>query len=654
MGLAGNAQAPNLKFGKVTLADFANKVYSIDSSANAVVIAEMGSTDIVGNNKGWFSFEFKCYRRIHILNKAGYDEANVVIPLYKSTGAEQKLESIKGVTYHVENGKVIETKLEKDQIFTEKYDRNYLSKKFTMPNVKEGCIIEYEYKITSDFLNTLRAWTFQGESPRLWSEYRLGLPQFFNYVFLTQGYHPYFINERENNVQHYTVLISEGTSASERVDIKANVTDYRWVMKDVPSLKIESFTSTVSNYISKIQFQLNAIQQPLTYQRVMDTWPGLTKHLLEDEDFGKTLNNSNNWLNDVKRAILTGSENEMEKAKKLFAYVRDNITCTDHDAIYASQQLKNVLKTKNGTVSDVNLLLTAMLLDAGIETEPVMLSTKENGVTFPLYPILDRFNYVIAQATINGTKYYLDASQPRLGFGKLLPDCYNGHARVVNKEAAVLELNADELKEAKVTSVFITNNDKGKWVGTMTARPGYYESYRIRKALQESGKESYFKEVKKDFGYDITVEDPLIDSISRYDDPVLVKYNFTLNLDGEDILYINPLFGEALRENPFKSAERFYPVEMPYTFDETFIATLEVPAGYEVDELPKPIRLKFNEEGDGMFEYLISQSGTSISLRSRVYMKRATYVPQEYEVLREFFNMIVNKQKEQIVFKKKK
>ncbi len=114
------------------------------------------------------------------------------------------------------------------------------------------------------------------------------------------------------------------------------------------------------------------------------------------------------------------------------------------------------------------------------------------------------------------------------------------------------------------------------------------------------------------------------------------------------------MFGEGYKENPFKSAERFYPVEMPYTFDETYYATIEIPAGYELEEMPKSIKVKFNEEGEGYFEYMITRSENMISMRSRIKMQRATFQPEEYEILREFFNMIVSKQKEQIVFKKKK
>src|SRR6266542_3078668 len=141
-----------VKFGKVSPDNFAKKVYSIDSNANAVVIAYIGSSEILGNSKGWFSLEFKHYRRVHILNKNGYDEANVEIPLFSSGSAEEDLSGLKAVTYNLENGKVVEKKLEKNALFKDQLDKNWMVKKFTFHNNKEGSIIEYEYTVNSDYL----------------------------------------------------------------------------------------------------------------------------------------------------------------------------------------------------------------------------------------------------------------------------------------------------------------------------------------------------------------------------------------------------------------------------------------------------------------------------------------------------------------------
>lgn len=651
--IAGISQKSNVKFGKISAADFENKVYAIDSGASAVYIADIGSTNIAGNNKGGFSMEFKRYARIHILKQAGYDEASVEIFLYSTRGgqAEEKLDKVKAVTYNLENGKVVESKLEKSNIFTEVIDKQRKYKKFTMPNVREGSIVEFEYEITSDFIDNLQPWTFQGEHPRLWSEYNLSIPEFLDYAFLSQGYSNFDVKDQKNSVQQFTLSDAQTASATERTSFSAQVTDYRWVMKDVKALKPESYTSSINNYISKIEFQWAAVKHPFTYQNKIDTWPNVAKELLQDESFGAALDNANQWLSEIVNPLIV-SGTPAEKANKIYSFVRDNMTCTEDYGVWITQPLRQILKAKSGKVNEINLLLVAMLRHAGIQADPVILSLKPYGFTNSVYPMLSKFNYVIAQATIDGKSVFLDASKRNMGFGKLSTDCYNGHARVINTSATQLQMTADELAEKSITAVFLNIDDKGNWVGNMSMTPGYYESASIRKKIQEKEKDKFFEDLKKEFGIDIEIKNGQVDSLQRYDDPLGIKFDFSVNLNNEDLLYINPMFNQAWKENPFKSAERNYPVEMPYTIDETFLATIHVPQGYAIDEIPKGMKVKLNEAGEGTFEYITAQNENTIQLRSRIKLTRATYLPEEYETLRQFFGMIVAKQKEQIVLKK--
>ena len=471
----------NIKYGKIDAEDFNNKVYSIDSNASAVVLADVGTTEIVGNSKGWFSLEYTHFKRVLILNKNGYDIANIEINLYKNGDDEENLENLKAVTYNLENGKISETKLNtKGGVFKDVIDKNWVVKKFTFPNIKEGSIIEFQYKIKSDFLFNLQPWEFQGEYPVLWSEYNLSCPEFLGYVFLSQGYQPFYIKEQSDRQNTFRVSNSNTADRTESADFDAKVTDYRWVMRNVPALKEESFTSTINNHIAKLNFQLSAYKYPLEFFNVMGTWPSVCDKLLKADYFGVDLDRNNGWLSDVVKPLINGATNETEKAKRIFAYVRDNFTCTSHNRWDIDQSLKNVLKTRNGSVAEINLLLTAMLKYADIKSDPVILSTRSHGYTYSLYPVLDRFNYVICLAHPDGKDIFLDASQPRLGFGWLTPDCYNGHARIVNEEATPLEFSSDSLLEKKITTVFVTENDKGETIGTFHQTPGYYESHSIR------------------------------------------------------------------------------------------------------------------------------------------------------------------------------
>src|SRR6059058_2165823 len=100
-------KVPEAKYGKLTATDLERKIYPIDSSASAVVLYEAGSTEVEGNTKGWFSLVYKEYKRIHILKKSAYDEADIEIPLYTYGNEEEDLQSLKATTYNLEGGKVV-------------------------------------------------------------------------------------------------------------------------------------------------------------------------------------------------------------------------------------------------------------------------------------------------------------------------------------------------------------------------------------------------------------------------------------------------------------------------------------------------------------------------------------------------------------------
>jgi len=121
-----------------------------------------------------------------------------------------------------------------------------------------------------------------------------------------------------------------------------------------------------------------------------------------------------------------------------------------------------------------------------------------------------------------------------------------------------------------------------------------------------------------------------------------------------EIIYFNPtMFSNAYRENPFKSDERKYPVEMNYPINEIYIFSMEIPDGYSIDELPRSAKVSFNGN-EGVYQYQIEKTNNTIHLRSVVKLSKASYKASEYSNLREFFTYVVKKQQEQIVFRKKK
>jgi hypothetical protein len=643
-----------VRFGHITPQDFDISPYHVDTSASGVIIADVGNSTFETNSNGGFSLLFKHQRRLKIINKNGFDLASVEIPLYFKDGRGEQLESLEAATYNLEDGKVVKIKLSNDAIFDVKEQKNYIKKKFTMPALKEGSIVEYSYTIKSDYIVNLQSWRFQGDYPRIWSEYEADIPEFFKYVILAQGYEGFYKKTEVPHTESY--IVHSSGDITNTSTLNGNAIDHKWVMRNIPALKEEKFTTSINNFIAKIEFQLSSVQFPDQFPRdYMGTWEGASDDLLKADDFGNALDKNNGWLTDDINSIIAGATTDIEKARNIYYYVKNNVKCsTDDNGIWLNKSLKDVFKTKNGNVADVNLLLVTMLRHENLLADAVILSTTENGYTSPYYPKISKFNYVICQLQVQGKIYYLDATKSYLGFGKLCADNYNGHALVINKEATPIYFMADSLKEKKISIATITF-DSGKWICSVQSDPGYYESSDIREKISDKGKDEYIAKIKSMYTDNASVTDIKFKDLDSCEMPLQLSYKIAIDEDpSSNIIYFDPMLKEGHDENYFKSAVRKYPVEMPYSIDETYDMNLSIPQGYIVDELPQSTKVLFNNEDEGFFEYTIAQTtSTTVSLRSHIKLAHAIFIPADYETLRNFFDVIVKKHSEQIVFKKK-
>jgi Domain of Unknown Function with PDB structure (DUF3857)/Transglutaminase-like superfamily len=653
---------PSYKFGKITSEDFKLTAEKFDSGANALIISDVGIAKFEGNDKAGFTLIFTHYMRVKIINKNGFDIGSREISLYHDgEGDYEKLFSLKASTFNLENGVISETKLDDKSVFTQKYNSSYDDKKFTIPALKEGSIFDLEYTVKSPFAYRLMPWSFEGEYPRLRSEYMVTIPPPLHYVMRMQGDRHFDVDTSKMIAVTYSIREGNGTQADDVYSVPGNSLFKWWVKKNVPSIHEEPYTTTIDNYYSRVTFQLSYIQwdasTPPHYQN--STWNTCSKSLMEDEEFGQALTHDNNWMSDELKAVIQGANTDDEKAYKIFGYVRDNFKATGKDGynkngLYVHSSLKDIFKKKEGNVGEINLLLTAMLRKADIKADPVILSTRDHGIADPSYPLLDEYNYVICVAHPNDKWVTLDASEPYNAYGQLPVHCYNGFGHMINEQTPLpVNLVADSLRETNLTSVVIINDEKGKPSGGFTDILGKNESLETRMEINSSSEKTFEQKIQKAYGSDIAIENFGIDSLKKCDFPLTIHYDFDLkNLSSADILYFNPMLSEGYKKNPFNTTERQYPVEMPFRIDDTYILTMDIPIGYQIDELPKSARVAYNEN-EGLFEYLIQKGEDNIQMRVHLKLNKAFFPLDEYSTLRDFFAYVVKKENEQVVFKKK-
>lgn len=648
---------PDIDFGKVKITDFSIQSPLIDSGTNAVVVYDKCDISFEGNKRGWFSYILKRSVRKLILHKKGFDLATEIVHLYQNNDSKEVIEKLSGTTYNIENGKIVETKLNSKDVFEEKTEKNYFTSKFTMPAVKEGAIIEYSYTIKSDYQQYLPSWRFQHvAAPTLWSELNVVIPTMLTYMTYFQGYHQFHINKGKEGFQNYSLPRpgssgNFGTGSAQFFTVSTPTAIQRWVMKDVPAFVAESYISSPVNYIDKISFQLYKWYDGRDSHSAIDTWKTAVDELMGREDFGTYLFEYNDWMDKFIDGLLNEKDDALSTAKKIYYYIQNNYTCTNPNYERLTAPLQEIVKRKSGSVGDLNLLLVAMLNRKNLNALPVVLSTRDFGRNPVFYPMLNRLNYVIGKLTINAKDYYLDAATPFLPFGNLPAKCYNGHARVISKDTLAVFFEPNSLKERSSVNVIIYN-EKGQLEGSCTNNMGFMESLQTRERIAASGLPAYQTKVKESFAEGVEITSVNVNSLGPVENDVSVRTDFKIKTDPDAAhIYFSPVLTGALKKNPFYAAERVYPVEMPWLTDEIYSLSMEIPKGYTVEELPKPARIMLNES-DGMFEYLLSADAENIQMRIRLQIQKAVFTSEDYQTLRDFYAFIVKKQAEQIVFKK--
>jgi Domain of Unknown Function with PDB structure (DUF3857) len=337
---AAQAQEAPLKFGKVDEADLKMTTYAPDSSAEAVVLADYGKTYFQYSQQTGFKLMFERHTRIKILRKAGFDEGNISIRYYQKGGDKEKVTEIKGMTHNLENGQVTKTKLEKSSIFEKETSKYWHQIDFALPNLKEGSVIEYSYSIASDFFFNLQPWQFQRAIPVAWSEYRVAIPEYFNYQMLSQGYHDFHINQNSETRETINEVYTEREGGEGSTAVRTNVShasanfrviQNRWVMKDLPALKNEKFITTPLDYVDYIEFQLGSYRFPNSpLKDVMGTWGGLVGGLVKSEYLGGFINKTGP-TKELVAQLTAGKADGKEKMLAIYHHVRDNFTYNDRD-----------------------------------------------------------------------------------------------------------------------------------------------------------------------------------------------------------------------------------------------------------------------------------------------------------------------------------
>jgi hypothetical protein len=657
-----HAQKAPIKFGDVPLEQLKMTRYDKDSSAAAVVLADYGETVIDYNQTTGFEMNFERIRRIKILTKDGLAQADFSIMLYhNNSGDDEKITGLKAVTYNLENGKVVESKVKTDGIFKEKFDANRDLMKLTWPNVKEGSVIEITYSVNSDFFFNLQDWQFQDDIPVVWSEYRTRIPEYFTYDKYMQGYIPLVINEQTklprsinlSSIDRGSATLSRSTAttiSNESINYTEN--RFRWVAQNVPAFKPEPFITTANDYISEIKFELSYTRFPNGgTTNYMGSWEDINKQFAESENFGAHVK-GNGFLKKTVDGITAGLTTPEEKMNALCNYVKQNIAWNEVYRDYATS-IKKVFEEKKGNSGEINLLLISMLEKADLTVYPVLISTRNHGFLRENIPVSTQFNSVICQVQVGDKSFLLDATEKLLPVGALPEQCLNGKGLAISKDGYRWVDLQSPGRSRTIVNVDLTLNNSGELKGTMQIDKSGYHGLKSRKNYFSKGEPDYIKDFLGSRSWELSKSE--FRETKEIQNPFKEIHELNISdhvTSAGNVLYMNPFLLNREESNPFKPEKREYPVDYGSPFDQMYVIKVVVPDDYIVEELPKS-KIFMLPGSAAKYLYNVTQLGNTISITSNISINKSLFTQDEYPNLREFYNQVVAKQAEQIVFKKK-
>ena len=644
------AQKKSARYGKVSEEELKMTKCDFYPEAASMILAETGELHFVYNNdKGW-QYVMNVTVRKKIFKKTDKDIANIKIRTYDPVDGtnREEISGLKGTTYNLIDGKIVKSKLTNSEEFTTRLSDYTYETSFALADVQEGSVIEYKYMLISDYYSNLKTWQFQQDVPVAYSHFTYTIPEFFKYQTNQLGnYHPVTFEEKnqaETFTYKWTALPSAGGKvATGTGSLPSQSRKTIVVGENIPPVEEEPMMNNESNLPTRISFQLATVEMPQSpIKNYAKTYISFSEQIMKWESFGIAMKRGGF----AKDFISTIQEQDpLTQTMAIYNWTRTNISWNGSHGFTSNNVGRVAMKEESGSVADINLALIAALREAGLEANPVILSTRGHGLLHPVYPNFQEFNYVIAHVLIDSKYYLLDAAS-NLPFGMLPIKCHNYNGWLVHESAGSWVSLKTGKHESSTSAKIAFTEDQMRT--SYEVKKAHHAAEEVYQTIAKNGVEDYSAKLSEKFVEGEIENFNYLDS-SRINN---VSYSFDLVNDfySDDLIYINPMRYGVTTKNVFERDKRFSPVDFPYQMAEQIILSIEVPDGYKA-ELPQPSMVRMPNKA-GLFIYSATQIGTVINVISKATIDQQDFSPEEYGILKQFMQLVSDKNNEMIILKK--
>ncbi|WDF46750.1 DUF3857 domain-containing protein [Chryseobacterium sp. KACC 21268] len=548
--------------------------------------------------------------------------------------SEEKITSLKVNTYNLENGKIAATSVDKNSKFKSKENKNISVTKFAFENVKDGSIVEYKYSVLSPFLYVIPKVMIEDEVPIRYLEYVFDAPKQFGY-----------------NINYKGELKPFKQEVTEKILYGADCRTYRFAYKDIAAYKDEKYVNNIENYRTSIRLELNSTDFPLTggnsvydgalrggFKSYGVTWQDIRKQLYEDENFGDELKRSS-LVKDLLPEDIKSIKNEEQRAAAVLKFTQGRYSWDGEYSAFSDKGIRNLINTKSGNSAEINLLLILLMRSAGLNAEPVLLSTVGRGILTGYSPSIGMLNYVLASIDINGKFTLYDATSKMTSPNIIRPAALNYYGFVMTKtDAKQIHVLCPE-KSMTYLTVDAKLNPDGTFAGNFSDRDtmlyAMMNNERHDKDKTEYQKENYKERYK--FPY------------SNIKSGVTEKGDFETSFDFDSDTFVdgiggklvfNPLLFLYNKSHEFDQTEtRRSPIELYTGYDKIKKVTITLPDGYAFENVPKSKKFR-TEDNAIQYVYKVTQEGNKLTVETTTTVEDPVYPKEYYPAFKQIFDNI--------------
>lgn len=444
-------------------------------------------------------------------------------------------------------------------------------------------------------------------------------------------------------------MMNNDTLQPEIKELEHNNLRYTWELKNIESVKSESYTPALTEY-GDVLF----ISSLPDWNFVASWYNDLTEGKVKMEfEAGQLL----------KELFPEGIElSDKEKVIKIYNHIVNNIRYSSisfRQSSYVPQDPTKTLNTRLGDCKDLSLLFVTLCREIGLEARLVLNNTRNNGKNDLPLPSIS-FNHCIAKVTIDGEDYFVELTSDKLPFGALTGSLFESFILVINEDNdAPRYLNPETRKFNTINRDITVHFENGQMVVKRESyKTGKYAES-IRGSYRNLGEKRQKKEmteaISDDFENYLTIEHLEFRNLDTITDTVFYDYSFKLNNPfnkvGTLYLFKLPWANEFEQLDFLSNAERKYPISI-WKFDEINRTTenmeVTIPADKKLFEMPESQTI---DSKYATYTIEFNKKGNKLFVEKKIKYKTG-YIPvDEYEAFRSFYQKVLESDKRQIAFK---